>query len=121
MIAPFGRPAGRSYEAVREEPMRSMPEKPIAIAVHVTPRSGRDEVTGVRADAAGADEVCVRVTAPPDGGKANKAVCKLVAEALGVPKSRVEVASGHTARRKRLAVDAPAERVDAWIASLPRC
>lgn len=96
--------------------MRSMPEKPTAIAVHVTPRSGRDEVTGVRAD-----EVCVRVTAPPDGGKANKAVCKLVAEALGVPKSRVEVASGHTARRKRLAVDAPAERVDAWVASLPRC
>ena len=57
--------------------------KPAIIAVHVTPRSGRDEVSGVRADAAGADEVCVRVTAPPDGGKANKAVCKLVAEALG--------------------------------------
>ena len=59
------------------------------------------------------DEVCVRVTAPPDGGKANKAVCKLVAEALGVPKSRVGVASGHTARRKRLSVEADQAQVDA--------
>ena len=84
--------------------------KPAIIAVHVTPRSGRDEVSGVRADAAGADEVCVRVTAPPDGGKANKAVCKLVAEA-----------SGHTARRKRLSVEADQAQVDAWLASLPRC
>ena len=87
--------------------------KPAIIAVHVTPRSGRDEVSGVRADAAGADEVCVRVTAPPDGGKAN--------EALGVPKSRVDVASGHTARRKRLSVEADQAQVDAWLTSLPRC
>ena len=83
--------------------------KPAIIAVHVTPRSGRDEVSGVR------------VTAPPDGGKANKAVCKLVAEALGVPKSRVDVASGHTARRKRLSVEADQAQVDAWLTSLPRC
>ena len=95
--------------------------KPAIIAVHVTPRSGRDEVSGVRVDAAGADEVCVRVTAPRDGGKANKAVCKLVAEALGVPKSRVDVASGHTARRMRLSVEADQAQVDAWLASLPRC
>ena len=92
--------------------------KPAIIAVHVAPRSGRDEVSGVRADAAGADEVCVRVTAPPDGGKAK---CKLVAEALGVPKSRVDVASGHTARRKRLSVEADQAQVDAWLTSLPRC
>ncbi|WP_346686180.1 DUF167 domain-containing protein [Enteroscipio rubneri] len=98
-----------------------MSEKPIVIAVHVTPRSGRDEVSGVRADTTGAREVCVRVTAPPDGGKANKAVCKLVADALSVPKSRVEVASGHTARRKRLAVEADAASIEAWIAGLPVC
>ena len=98
-----------------------MYEKPIVIAVHVTPRSGRDEVSGVRADTTGAREVCVRVTAPPDGGKAKKAVCKLVADALSVPKSRVEVASGHTARRKRLAVEADAASIEAWIAGLPVC
>ncbi len=94
---------------------------PALIAVHVTPRSGRDVVSGVRVDATGAAEVCVRVTAPPDGGKANEAVCKLVAGALGVPKTRVQVASGYTARRKRLSVDADPQLVDAWVASLPPC
>ena len=99
----------------------AMSENPVIIAIHVTPRSGRDVVSGIRTDATGAREVCVRVTAPPDGGKANKAVCKLVADALGVPKSRVDVASGHTARRKRLAVEADAALIEAWIGRLPVC
>ena len=110
------------------------------IAVHVTPRSGRDEVVGVKvgsdggghaggtartggsrsdSDGGGATEVQVRVTAPPDGGKANKAVCKLVAAALGIPKSAVEVASGQTSRHKRLSAACSAERVNAWKGSLP--
>lgn len=97
-----------------------MPEKPVILAVHVTPRSGRDEVIGVRADAAGADEVCVRVTAPPEKGKANKAVCRTVADALAVPKKAVSLAGGATARRKLLAVEADTGRIDAWVAGLPR-
>ncbi len=36
------------------------------LAVHVTPKSGRDEVVGWRGS-----ELAVRVTAPPEGGKAN--------------------------------------------------
>lgn len=97
-----------------------MSEKPVIIAVHVTPRSGRDEVSGVRADVNGSDEVCVRVTAAPDAGKANKAACSTVAKALGVPKGAVSVAAGQTSRHKRLAVDADVVRVSAWVASLPR-
>jgi uncharacterized protein YggU (UPF0235/DUF167 family) len=46
-----------------------------------------------------------RVTAPPDDGKANAAVCRLVASALGVPKSAVTVVRGHSARVKTLEVD----------------
>lgn len=95
-----------------------MLEKPVILAVHVTPRSGRDEVVGVRADVVGTDEVCVRVTAPPDGGKANKAVCKLVARALGVPKTAVSVASGQTSRHKRLAIQADEIVVDGWASNL---
>lgn len=90
------------------------------LSVHVTPRAGRDEVAGVKTFPDG-EAVCVRVCAPPDGGKANKAVCKIVAGALGVSKSCVDVASGHTARRKRLAIQANSASVDAWLASLPRC
>ncbi len=67
------------------------------IAVHVTPKSGRDEVAGWRGS-----ELAVRVTAAPEGGKANAAVCRVVASALGVPKSSVSVVRGDTARHKVL-------------------
>ena len=48
-----------------------------------------------------ADGVLVaRVTAPPVDGKANAAVCALIAEHYGVPKSRVSVVRGASAREK---------------------
>ena len=90
------------------------------VTVRVTPRSGRDEVSGRKTFEDGVEAVCVRVTAAPDGGKANKAVCKAVASSLGIPKTSVEVVSGATARRKQLAVDASASQVESWLASLPQ-
>lgn len=69
------------------------------VTVRVTPRSGKDSIES------GAGGVCVvRVTAPPDEGKANAAVCKVVASALGVPKSSVSVVRGHTSRTKTLEI-----------------
>ena len=91
----------------------------MSITVHVTPRSGRDEVMGIKCFDDGLEAVCVRVTAPPDAGKANKAVCKAVSGSLGVPKSAVEVLAGHTARRKRLSIAADEALLNAWLAALP--
>ena len=70
------------------------------IAVHVTPRSGRDEVVGWRGT-----ELAVRVTVPPESGKANAAVCVVVAKAMGVPKSSVSISRGGTSRHKVLEID----------------
>ncbi|MBN1192935.1 MAG: DUF167 domain-containing protein [Coriobacteriia bacterium] len=67
------------------------------IAVHVTPKSSRDEIAGWRGG-----ELSVRVTAAPEGGKANAAVCELLARSLGVPKSTVRVVRGETARHKQV-------------------
>jgi hypothetical protein len=74
------------------------------IAVHVTPKSGRDEVAGWRGS-----ELAVRVTAPPEGGKANAAACVVVADALGIPKRDVRVVRGESSRRKQLEVDGVGE------------
>ena len=74
------------------------------IAVHLTPKSGRDEVAGWRGG-----ELSLRVTAAPEGGKANAAACALVAGALGVPKSAVRVVRGQTSRHKQLEVDGVGE------------
>ena len=70
------------------------------LRIHVTPRSGRDEVVGWRGD-----ELAVRVTVPPEDGKANEAVRKIVGESLGVPKSAVTIRRGKTSRHKAVTVE----------------
>ena len=46
----------------------------------------------------------VRTTATPVDGSANDAVCKQVAEYLGIRAGRVKIASGHRARDKTLRI-----------------
>lgn len=78
-----------------------MPAEPIGrIEVRLRPRGDRDELLGLR------DGVLqARVTAPPVDGRANKALCRLVAKRLGVPSSRVSVVRGKRSRDKLVAVD----------------
>ncbi|WP_084191628.1 DUF167 domain-containing protein [Algiphilus aromaticivorans] len=45
------------------------------------------------------------VTAAPEKGRANRAACALLAEALDVPAQAVSVQRGATAPRKRVAVE----------------
>lgn len=70
------------------------------IAVHVTPKSGRDEVVGWREG-----ELSVRVTAAPEEGKANAAVCGLLARSLGLPKRAVRVIRGESSRHKQVEIE----------------
>ncbi len=58
--------------------------------------------TGVLGEQAGALKVAV--TAPPEDGRANKALIEALRELLGVKRSQVELLSGHTSRDKRLLV-----------------
>ena len=74
------------------------------LAVHVAPKSGRDEVVGWRGS-----ELSVRVTAAPESGRANSAVCATVAKRLGVPKTSVKVLRGETSRHKVLEISSADE------------
>ncbi|MEZ5075850.1 MAG: DUF167 domain-containing protein [Solirubrobacterales bacterium] len=70
------------------------------IAVRLRPRGHRDELIGV------ADGVLqARVTAAPVDGKANKALCRLIAKRVGVAPSRVSVARGAKSRDKLVRVE----------------
>jgi uncharacterized protein YggU (UPF0235/DUF167 family) len=51
----------------------------------------------------------VAVTAAPEGGRANAAVCKLLASSLGVAASRVRCVAGHSSSRKVFEIDELAE------------
>lgn len=72
--------------------------------VLVIPRGGRDALEGWKSDADGRRELVVRVSAPPEEGKATRRACKLVADALALPSSAVSCARGATSRHKRLEV-----------------
>lgn len=70
------------------------------LAIRVTPRASRTEV----GNGSGLP-VPVRVCAPPAEGEANRAALEAVANALGVPKSRLRLASGQRSREKRIEVE----------------
>jgi len=62
----------------------------------------------------------LRVTAPAEGGRANEAVVRLLAEALDVPRRRVSLVSGHTARDKVVELDGvEAAEVERRLAGAP--
>ena len=70
------------------------------IQIKVVPKASRDRVAGTIGDAI---KVCV--TAPPERGKANKAVAAVLAKALGVPRSAVRIVAGATSQRKTVEID----------------
>ena len=76
----------------------------IELSVRATPKGGRDSVDGVMTDAAGNAWLSVRVSAPADDGKANKAVGKCLAFHFGVAPRDVTLVSGATARLKRFRI-----------------
>jgi uncharacterized protein len=76
----------------------------VTLAVRLTPKGGRDAISGIERLADGRAVLKARVTAPPSEGEANTALVRLIAKGVGVPPRDVTVAAGATARVKRLAI-----------------
>jgi hypothetical protein len=71
-----------------------------ALDLMVTPRAGADAV-GPFVDGV----LRVRVTRPPAHGEANRAVVRLVAEALRIAPAQIVLVAGQSSRRKRVRVE----------------
>ena len=83
----------------------------VIVRIRVQPKASRDAIVGEHDGA-----LKVAVTAPPDKGKANKAVVELLAKTLGVAKSNIELVAGTTSRDKTLAIrGATKEAVEALV------
>lgn len=67
--------------------------------VRVIPNASRDVIVGWHAGA-----LKIKVSAQPESGKANQAVCALLAKQLKLQKRAVTVVSGATSQTKRLQV-----------------
>jgi uncharacterized protein len=83
---------------------RSATRDGVTVTVRLTPKGGRDAIDGVETLADGNTVLKVRVRAAPHEGAANEALCRVLAKALGVPSSRVEIVSGATSRIKRVKI-----------------
>jgi uncharacterized protein (TIGR00251 family) len=83
------------------------------LAVSVQPNARRTAADGLH-DAA----LRVRLCAPPVDGKANQLLIEWLAGELGLPRRALRLVRGESARRKWLAIDAPVDRVTAWLATV---
>ena len=90
----------------------------VLVRVRLTPRGGRDALEGIETLSDGQAVLKARVRAAPEKGLANAALERLIAEALGVPKSVVSVVAGGTARVKTVCVAASADRLSAKLRTL---
>ncbi len=69
----------------------------VTFKVFVQPRSSKNMISGLYKDS-----LKIKLTAPPVEGAANKMCIKYLAKCLEVPKSSLEIISGHTSRTKKM-------------------
>ena len=97
---------------------KAAPDPTTRLTVRLTPNGGRDAVDGWEQGADGVLSVKARVSAAPEGGKANKALIALLAKQLRIPKTSIEIASGDTSRTKNLRIAADPEVLREKLAAL---
>ena len=94
----------------------------LLVDIRLQPGASRAQVDGLAVLDDGVTVLKVRVTEPPEDGKANAALIKLLAKAWKLPKSSLTLVAGHSDRRKTLAVAGePAELLcdlQHWLAAL---
>ena len=87
----------------------------LTLNVKVIPGARADRVVGRYADG-----IKVQVSAPPEDGKANKAVLRVLSGVLGIRADQIEVLRGKTSPRKLLSISGIEQAaLRAWVQSLP--
>jgi len=79
----------------------------LVLKIFVLPRSSKNMLAGRHGDT-----LKIKLTAPPVEGAANKMCLSFLAQHLGLPKSSLEIVSGHTGRTKLILVRPKNGKVD---------
>lgn len=77
---------------------------PVTLYVHATPKARHSEIIGWAQDADGKPLLKVRLKAPPEDGKANAELIRLLAKTLGIAKSAITLERGGASRHKCLII-----------------
>ena len=84
--------------------MSNQREHQVFLTVKVVPGSSRTEIAGAHGDM-----LKIRIAAPPEKGKANKALVQFLAKQLGIRKNAVSIESGQTSCIKQIRFDGPTQ------------
>ena len=90
----------------------------VRLSVRVTPNASRNAIEGVETRPGAGAQLRVRVRALADKGRANTAVIALLAEALNLPASILNLVSGATARDKIIEIDGDSEQLQRALVAL---
>lgn len=89
--------------------MKSGADIDLVILVRVQPGGSRREISSVKDG-----RVRIKTTAIAAAGKANEDVVRQLADAFDVPKSRISLQTGATARNKTFRIEKP-NRLPEWL------
>lgn len=92
----------------------------VVVACRLTPKGGRDAIDGVAKLSDGTCVLLARVRSAPEDGRANEALCALLAAKLDAPSSRVRVAAGAKSRVKQVEVTGDPDALLARLRTLQR-
>ncbi len=101
----------------RDEPWRATLEG-VVVACRLTPKGGRDAIDGAARLSDGTRVLLARVRVAAEEGRANDALCALLAEKLDLPISRVRLTAGTKSRLKQVAVSGDPEMLIARLRAL---
>ena len=72
-------------------------DRRLTITVKAIPKASKNEIVGMLEDGS----LKVKITAPPEKGKANDAICEFLAREFGVAKRNVRIVRGATSHTKQ--------------------
>jgi len=74
----------------------------VELYVYCAPGAAKEKIGDVVDDGQGQMELKIYVTAPPEDGKANKAIVKLLSKQWDIAKSKIQILRGESSRHKKI-------------------
>lgn len=79
----------------------------LILYVKIQPKASKDELLETISNETQADQLKIRITAPPVDGKANKHLIAFLSKSFGIARSQISLLSGETGRNKKLLIKNP--------------